>query len=153
MAFLLDTNILLRTVEPKHPMHDDAVAAVSILLANDELVYVLAQNIVEFWNVCTRPADKNGLGFSIKQTNAEVTQIENLLTVIPDIPEVYTQWRRLVVQYSVSGIQVHDARIAAAMKAHAIKYIVTFNGVDFRRYKDIDVLTPSEIITKYADET
>ena len=134
-------------------MHDDAVAAVSVLLANDVSVYVLAQNIAEFWNVCTRPADKNGLGLSIKQTDAEVTQIENLLTVIPDIPAVYTQWRRLVVQHSVSGIQVHDARIVAAMKAHAIRYIITFNRADFRRYKDIDVLTPSEIITRYADET
>ena len=93
------------------------------------------------------------MGLSIKQTDAEVTQIENLLTVIPDIPAVYTQWRRLVVQHSVSGIQVHDARIVAAMKAHAIRYIITFNRADFRRYKDIDVLTPSEIIIRYADET
>lgn len=149
MPFLLDTNILLRSAEPAHPMHAEAVDSVSRLLAAGERVCVLPQNISEFWNVFTRPADRNGLGFSVAQADAEVTRIETLITVLLDVPGIYPQWRRMVVQHTVSGVQVHDARIAAAMIAHGIDSIVTFNDGDFRRYAGINVLTPADVINQY----
>src|SRR5205085_11656763 len=96
-------------------MHSDAVRSVSTLLARGERVCVFPQNLIEFWNVATRPADKNGLGFSPAQTEAEVSKVESLLTVLPESPAIYPEWRRLVTAYSVSGKQVHDARIVAAM--------------------------------------
>ena len=45
----------------------------------------------------------------------------------------------------VSGVQVHDARLAAVMKAHGIARIVTFNASDFDRFADIEALHPDEI--------
>ncbi|HXM33725.1 MAG TPA: hypothetical protein VN920_00925, partial [Pyrinomonadaceae bacterium] len=62
MSFLLDTNIILRLVEPAHSMHAAALDASSALLAADEAVHIVPQNIAEFWNVCTRPLNQNGLG-------------------------------------------------------------------------------------------
>jgi predicted nucleic acid-binding protein len=47
---------------------------------------------------------------------------------------VYTEWRRLVVSFEVSGMQVHDARIVAAMIVHGVTHILTFNTADFVRY-------------------
>ena len=38
--------------------------------------------------------------------------------------------RELVVKHSVSGIQVHDAKIPAAMKAHNIENLLTLNAKD-----------------------
>jgi predicted nucleic acid-binding protein len=38
------------------------------------------------------------------------------------------------------GVQVHDARLAAAMYAHGISHILTFNGNDFRRYPGISAI-------------
>ncbi|MGH9917055.1 MAG: type II toxin-antitoxin system VapC family toxin, partial [Pyrinomonadaceae bacterium] len=89
MRWLVDTNILLRHVESKHPMYTEAVTAVAVLLAAGESVYALPQNIAEFWNVCTRQANKNGLGFTPTQTDAEVIHIESLLIVIPDCADIY----------------------------------------------------------------
>jgi predicted nucleic acid-binding protein len=63
VSFLLDTNIILRLAEPAHPMHAAALDASSVLLGADEVVYIVPQNIAEFWNVCTRPRNQNGLGF------------------------------------------------------------------------------------------
>jgi predicted nucleic acid-binding protein len=40
-------------------------------------------------------------------------------------------------------VKVHDARLVAAMKAHGIGRILTFNGEDFERYPDIEVVIPS----------
>jgi len=41
---------------------------------------------------------------------------------------VYTKWRRLVVSFGVSGIQVHDARIVATMIVHGVTHILTQIG-------------------------
>lgn len=57
----------------------------------------------------------------------------------------HLEWRRLVVHYRVSGVQVHDARIVAAMQTHGITHLLTFNGDDFRRFSEITVVHPSEI--------
>src|SRR3712207_7805993 len=55
------------------------------------------------------------------------SQIENLLTLIDDIPQIYSEWRRLVVTYSVAGVAVFDARLVATAKAHGIDNILTFD--------------------------
>jgi predicted nucleic acid-binding protein len=65
MSILADTNILLRRTQPDHPSHMLAVESVAQLLATGEPVYFTLQNMSEFWNVATRPAANNGLGFSI----------------------------------------------------------------------------------------
>ena len=145
MDYLADTNILLRSAEPAHPMHPTAVRAVSTLLSRGERVCVLPQNLIEFWSVATRPANLNGLGFSPAQTETEVSRIEALLTMLPDSPAIYPEWRRLVVAHSVSGKQVHDARIVAAMNVHRITHLVSFNLDDFKRYPGLTLLDPSGI--------
>lgn len=60
--------------------------------------------------------------------------IENTFILLPYENSIFAQWRRLVVQYHVSGVQVHDAHLVAAMLAHEITHILTFNTRDFTRY-------------------
>jgi hypothetical protein len=74
------------------------------------------QNCVEFWNVVTRPADKNGLGLEPANADRLLRLMERLVPVLPDVPAVYPQWRQLVVAFGVSGVQVHNARLVAAMR-------------------------------------
>jgi predicted nucleic acid-binding protein len=64
MRVLVDTNILLRSVQPNHPLCSQATHAVSKLIRQKDEVFFCAQNAAEFWNVATRPADRNGLGLS-----------------------------------------------------------------------------------------
>lgn len=125
--------------------HKEAETAVDKLLKQGITLFVTLQNISEFWNVCTRPADKNGLGFTIAQTDFELSKIEQIFDLLPDTKEVYQNWRELVVKHSVSGIQVHDAKIVAAMKAHNIENLLTFNAKDFKRYTDINVVEPKDV--------
>ena len=75
MSILIDTNILLRRVQPAHPSHVVAVESVARLLATGETVYFTFQNIAEFWNVATRAVDKNGLGFSKELVLAQLSQL------------------------------------------------------------------------------
>jgi predicted nucleic acid-binding protein len=145
MKYLLDTNILLRLVELNHPHHKEASEALKKLRRRNNTFYFLLQNVSEFWNVCTRPADKNGLGLSIAKTDLHLKRFERFFKLLPDTEEVYRNWRELVVRHSVLGIQVHDAKIVAAMKAHNIQNLLTFNAKDFKRYTDIKAVEPKEV--------
>jgi hypothetical protein len=49
------------------------------------------------------------------------------------------------VQYGVSGVQVHDARLAAAMYVHAVNHILTLNVTDFSRFKGLTAVHPDSI--------
>jgi hypothetical protein len=48
MRVLVDTNILLRSAQPAHPLCSQATHAVSRLLRQKESVFFCAQNIAEF---------------------------------------------------------------------------------------------------------
>jgi predicted nucleic acid-binding protein len=146
MSILADTNILLRRTQPDHPSHTVAVESVAKLLAAGEPVYFTLQNMSEFWNVATRPAANNGLGFSIALTLGELQKIERFLTVLPDSPAVYAEWKRLVVKHSVLGSKVHDAKLVATMNVHGILRVLTFNTADFARY-DIEAIHPLSLLS------
>jgi predicted nucleic acid-binding protein len=145
MSVFVDTNILLRSLEPLHPQHAIAVGAVSQLLVENTPVYFTLQNIAEFWNVATRPVANNGLGLSIPFTLGEVEKIEGLLTLLPDTPAVYAEWKRIVVEYGVSGVKVHDARLIATMKTHGVSRLLTFDVDDFARYTGIEAMHPKTV--------
>jgi predicted nucleic acid-binding protein len=145
MSILVDTNDLLRRTQPDHPSHTFAVESVARLLAAGDPVYFILQNMSEFWNVATRPAANNGLGFSVALALVEMEKIERFLTVLPDSPAAYGEWKRLVVQDRVVGSKVHDAKLVAAMNVSGIRRILTFNTEDFARY-DIEAIHPSSLL-------
>ena len=61
--------------------------------------------------------------------------VEQLFPLLPESPAVYAQWRRLVVEFGVSGVKAHDARLVAAMKVNNVTHILSFNADDFIRYE------------------
>jgi predicted nucleic acid-binding protein len=144
----VDTNILLRSAEPSHPTHSQAVNAVKTLLENDDRVCFVPQNLIEFWNVATRPVQNNGFGWTPVKTDLEITRLESLLTLLPDSQAIYREWRKLVLELSVIGKQVHDARIVAAMNVHRITSLLTFNHKDFRRFQHITLLDPAVLASR-----
>ena len=145
MRVLVDTNILLRSAQPTHPLCAQATHAVSMLLRQKESVFFCAQNIAEFWNVATRPAAVNGLGMLGDEALAEVGKIETLLTLLPDIPGIYAEWKRIVAHHEVQGVKVYDARLVAVMTVYSVDSVLTFNVDDFRRYSNITALHPSSL--------
>lgn len=143
MRVLVDTNILLRSAQPNHPLGPQATYAVSKLIRERIAVFFCPQNIAEFWNVATRPAGMNGLGFSQGEASQEVGEIESLLTLLPDVPAIYPVWKQLVRDHNVRGVKVHDARLVAVMRVYAIDTILTFNAADFKRYAGISAVQPA----------
>jgi predicted nucleic acid-binding protein len=144
---LIDTNILLRIFRQDDPQYELVGIALDELDSRGEESCFSLQNIAEFWNVCTRPAERNGYGLSIADTNEFVEYIERTMTFLPDSEQVYWAWRRLVIEHNIRGVQVHDARLVAVMRAYGLDRILTLNQQDFLRYPGINAVHPSQIQT------
>jgi len=143
VKILIDTNVLVRSVERGHPLLRIARDALRHLYEQNHELYVATQNISEFWNVCTRPAKLNGLGGSVEAVSRLTSRLEGLFTVLPESMETFRQWRRLIVAHGVKGAKVHDARLAATVIAYKLDGILTFNADDFVRFP-ITTLDPAE---------
>jgi predicted nucleic acid-binding protein len=144
-ACLVDTNILLRIsrrFDPQHKLVDSALA--KLALAGTTLHFT-HQNIAELWNAMTRPINRNGFGLTVTEAEREVRVIESGMSLLSDNEAVYWEWRKIVVQHAVSGVQVHDARLVAAMRVHGVSHILTLNVTDFSRYSGITVAHPSTV--------
>ena len=145
VAYLLDTNILVRLVDRASASHDVALVAVSRLLAAGYDLYITAQNLIEFGAVATRPIAANGLGWDMMRTHSGVTDLINRFPLLDDTPGIFPRWLNLVTAVGVSGRQVHDARLVAVMEVHAVTHLLTFNVEDFRRYSTITVVHPDAV--------
>jgi predicted nucleic acid-binding protein len=120
MAVLLDTNILLRLLQPHHPHSVLAERALNILRKRNEVLNLTAQNLVGFWAAITRPVDENGLGFTTEQAAAEVDTLTRLFVLLPEVP-LLQEWRRLVTAYRVSGKNTHD-RLADRHRLNGLQF-------------------------------
>lgn len=146
-TYLLDTNVWLRTVQPAAPQHALAVAALTALASQGDDIVITAQNVIEFWSVATLPADANGLGWPIAAAQVEVERVRALFPLLDDTPAILPHWLRLVTPHAVIGRRVHDARLVAVMLAHTNGHLLTFNGDDFRRFPEIVVVDPADVVT------
>ncbi|TWT35225.1 PIN domain protein [Posidoniimonas corsicana] len=145
MRLLVDTNILLRASQPDSPLFETCVRAVEALPAAGYTGFLVPQVVYEYWVVATRPADVNGLAFSVEQTTLEVARLATLLPLLPDDRGVFEQWQALVTRYGVAGKNAHDARLVAAMQRHRLTHLLTLNADDFARYDEVRVLSPAEL--------
>lgn len=140
---LLDTNILLRMTRRSDPQHQLVDTALARLASQGTIFHYTHQNIAELWNVMTRSPARNGLGLTVNEAEREVRAIEAGMVLLPDSEAVYREWRRIVLHHGVLGVQVHDARLAAAMYVHGVSHILTLNVTDFNRFAGLTALHPS----------
>lgn len=143
--WLVDTNVLIRSVQPLDPAYMLITTALSQLAHSRAALYYTSQNIGEFWNALTRPISRNGFGLTPEEANRKAEQVEAQLQLLPDSIQVHREWRQMLVDYGISGVQVHDARLVAAMRVHGVKRILTFNAKDFRRFLDIEAVLPQDV--------
>jgi|ERR1700722_18197517 predicted nucleic acid-binding protein len=142
---LVDTNILLRMTRRSDPQHQLVDTALARLAGQGTILHYTHQNIAELWNAMTRPLARNGFGLTVGEAERQVRAIEAGMSLLPDSEAVYREWRRIVVQFSVSGVQVHDARLAATMRVHRVSHILTLNVADFGRFTGLDPMHPSSV--------
>lgn len=145
MSYLIDTNVLVRLAQPKNPYQREARLALTTLRRQPEFLGIIPQNLIEFWAVATRPASANGLDLTVEESAKQIAKLKAIFTLLPDVSDIFAEWEQLVLHHQVSGKQAHDARLVAAMKAHNLTHLLTFNTGDFMRYNEITVVNPSHV--------
>ncbi|MDQ3813763.1 MAG: type II toxin-antitoxin system VapC family toxin [Armatimonadota bacterium] len=145
--YILDANLLLRLAEVDHIMHPTAQNAVTSLTASGMLLHTVPQSLFEFWAVATRPETVRGLGFTLEEARASLDQFVLTFPPLADALDLFVRWRRLIEVYGVGGKQGHDARYIAAMQAHGLTHILSFDA-DFNRYapEGITVVDPAGVL-------
>lgn len=146
--YLLDTNVLLRDSDELSAQHEHARRALHALTASGAELCLVPQSLYEFWAVASRPPAANGMGLSATASDASLSSFLAGFVLMPDVPAIFDEWRRLAQSYAPQGKPTHDARLVAAMKIHGIGNVLTFNGDDFKRYQsgeDIVIVDPASV--------
>jgi predicted nucleic acid-binding protein len=143
--YLFDTNIFLRLAEKNSSERPIILNAIRKIRAANKTICFTPQILAEFWNVCTRPSTaRGGFGLSVEQTERKVNLIQKHFEILPDTPQTFMEWRKIVSDYRVLGVQVHDAKLVASINVHKVKYLVTLNEKDFRRF-GVKAINPKDI--------
>ena len=146
MLVLVDTNVLLRVIEPRHAQHAEAAQSLRALRRVGHELCLVPQIHYEFWVVATRAPDQNGLGMTTTEAEAELLKLgPPLFRLLRDERAIYDRWRELVAKHDVQGKQAHDALLVAAMQRHGVTELVTFNVADFTQYAGINLLEPKAV--------
>jgi predicted nucleic acid-binding protein len=147
---LLDTNVLLRTLQPGHPQLETVRGAIKTLAVQGRDLHIVPQILIELWVVATRPVEQNGLGLSPAPAAMELERLKSLFEFLPETAAVYPIWESLVTQYQVSGKPAHDAHLVATMRANSLGAILTFDRIGFSRYPGIEIIHPADVIAGAA---
>jgi predicted nucleic acid-binding protein len=76
----------------------------------------------------------------------ELLRLKSMFELLPDVPAIFSAWERLVTEHRVSGKPAHDARLVAAMQAHGLSAILTFDESGFTRYPGVEVVHPATVL-------
>ncbi len=86
---LVDTSVLIRTLQPHHSLYTVADRAIRLLPGRGSRLHIVAQNLIELWVVATRPLGENGLGMTPAEAAAELARIKGMFLFLPDSPAIY----------------------------------------------------------------
>ena len=75
----------------------------------------------------------------------EIRRLRNLFRLLEGAVGIADAWEKLVTGHLVSGKQAHDAHLVAAMNVYKVRRLLTFNGDDFKRFGEIEVIVPMSV--------
>ncbi len=134
----MDTNVLLRAALPRSVEDGRYVEAIASAHAEGKSLRCLIGQAREVYVVLTRKGERaNGFGLSPDEANAALGIIFGLCPLLPDEPAWFSRWRNLVVATNTTGIQAHDAYLAAAAISLGCPVLTADEG--FRRFPGLQI--------------
>ena len=144
-SLFVDTNVLLTATDESRPLHLEALNLLSGIIRRDKRLAASGQVIREYLVVATRPVENNGLGLSVADAEANVTEFLRRLDLYDETEEVSRRLRQLVTTHNLRGKRLHDANIVATMTVHGIHTLLTQNGTDFVPFNDIAIVAIPDV--------
>lgn len=145
MRVLVDTNVLVAATFPDVEAHPTALDFLTRLLAANRPWCLAWMNVYEYLRVVTHPR----VFASPLSWRRALEQVEALLDhpwieILPEGDRHVACLRDVAAKAApVSGNFVHDCHLAALMREHDVRRIVTLDS-HFRRFPDLEVVHPGE---------
>ena len=144
-SLFVDTNVLLTATDESRPLHSEALDLLSGITNRDKRLAASGQIVREYLVVATRPIENNGLGLSVRDAEANVSEFLRYLDLCDETEEVSSRLRQLVMTHNLHGKRIHDANIVATMMANGFHTLLTQNGADFAPFNDIAVVAIPDV--------
>jgi len=129
----VDTNILVFANVKTSSFHNSAKAKLIELTENDYELYISNQVIREYLSVLSRP-DANGNKLSDSSLREDLVRLKTQYTVVFENEQTLNNLQMLISECPTGGKQIHDANIVATMLNYDLKYLLTHNVSDFKRF-------------------
>jgi predicted nucleic acid-binding protein len=139
---IVDTNVLIYALDTAAPQHVAALALLDAARADKVTLYATSQILCEFYAVVTNPrrvARPRDAAEALKVLSEMLEFLQVLSIPANTIDGVLDLLRRR----PVTGINVFDLHIVAAMQANGIARIYTFNTADFVAFPELAVVMPA----------
>jgi predicted nucleic acid-binding protein len=144
-TYLLDTNVVVRLLEPSAPEHDTIRDAIRRLWVDGHALVLAPQVLVELWVVATRPVEVNGFGWDPDKTAGAISLLRQQFGLLTEGPEAFERWLALVEGAKVRGKRAQDARLAAVLLSHGLSEILTLNTADYASLPGLSARHPSTV--------
>ena len=145
-TYLIDTNVVVRLMEPAAPEHAMVAGAIRRLLATGNRLVLAPQVLTELWVVATRPLDVNGFGWPPGKTAEVIARLRDQFDLLEEGPEAFERWLALVAGAEIRGKRAHDAHLAAVMLSQDVTHVLTLNTADFDGLPGITAVHPSTVL-------
>jgi predicted nucleic acid-binding protein len=139
----IDANILVYAVNVDAPQYAASRTLLEAALDPAVALYVTSQILCEFYSLITNPKR-----VPLAWSSAEAVQLIQALLDLPGLhvlavpAKAVTGLMELLKRHPVTGGDVFDLQIIAAMQANNIQRIYTFNADDFRVFPELKVVEP-----------
>lgn len=138
---LVDANILVYAMDADAPQHAASRALLEAAHRSSTTLYVTSQILCEFYSIVTNSRRVSKPRPPEDALNA-IFALLAFLEVLPIPASAVETWLDLLRRHPVTGGEVFDLQIIAAMQANGISRIYTFNTKDFVAFSELAVLAP-----------
>jgi predicted nucleic acid-binding protein len=95
-TYLLDTNVVVRLMEPAAPEHAIVRDAIRHLIMGGHGLVLAPQVLIELWVVATRPTEVNGFGWHPNKTAEVIARLRSQFVLLDEGPAAFERWLALV---------------------------------------------------------
>lgn len=141
----IDTNILLAATDASRTEHEEAIKIFNTIHHAGYHPILSGQVIREYLVVATRPLDVNGLGMNSGDAIHNLKEFQKRAVIYEELRSTAELLQHLIVKHQLKGKRIHDANIAAVMKTHGIKILLTQNKADFNCFEELHIFTIAEL--------
>ena len=145
--YFVDTNILLTASDSDRDHHAVCHEWLRSAYSGKHSLFLNGQVLREYLVVATRPNSENGLGMQPTAAQSNVVEFRKCIHLLDEKSGVSQTLLELVNQNHLKGKRIHNANIVATMMENGLIQILTINGKDFSKFKEVKVIEPHNLVS------